>query len=407
VAGALFKNPDFVCFWLGQGASALGDAFAFVAMPLLVLDLTGSVAHMGNVTALACAAHITMSLVAGVIVDRVDRRVLMIATDLLRMLLFAALPIAFFARGAGVWIVYAVAGLGAALGNLFLVAHTAATKSIVRPDELARANSRIQATQALAFAVGPMAAGVVCARFGAAWAIAVDAVSFGVSAASLATVRFGRAQGASMGAAAPAGGVRDLATGLRFLSAQPVLRGTIALQVFVGFLACAGMNAAVVDLFVFRLRHDLGASDRAVGITLGGAALGALAGALLSPRVRRRFHSGACLLSGTSMQAIGLGVAGLVEGPYAVLLGAMLWAMGLTVRAVVNISLRQELTPDALLGRVMAAATTVVFGAATVGAVVVTRAAAALGAGPTLAVTGATLGLVVLVATTRPIARAA
>jgi MFS family permease len=386
----------------------VGDAFAFVALPLLVLEVGGTVTAMGNVTAVACATQIAMSLVAGIVVDRVDRRTLMILTDVARLALYAALPVAAHFGAASLGLVYVVAGLGAALGNLFIVAHVTAVKNIVSKEDLAGANSRLQATQALAFAVGPVLAGAVCARFGAPMAIAVDAASFGVSAASLVFVRLRSAPEpeVAMGARRPAsGGAADLFTGLRYLAKEPVLRALMSLQVFVGALACAGLSAAVIDLFVFRLRHDLGQSSTVVGMCLGGAALGALGGAILSPRVRRRFHSAGCILGGTGLQAVGLTAAGLLPGTFAILLGATCWATGLTVRAVVNVSLRQERTPDALLGRVMAAATTLVIAAATFGAVLVTRLAALLGADHALALTGAALGVVVLAGTLTPLAK--
>jgi MFS family permease len=397
--GRARRSPalDFFHFWWGQAASNVGDAFALVAMPLLVLDVTGSVAQMGNVTAVACGAHLAMSLVAGIVVDRVDRRRLMIATDLGRMVLYAALPVASWLRASSLALVYVVAALASALGNLFLVAQVAAVASIVDRDRLARANSRLQATQALMFAIGPVLAGVVCARYGTTAALAVDAATFAVSAFSLSLVRFRAVSAiAGDGARPRAGrGGSDLLTGLRFLFDQPVLRAIMVLQVFVSLLASAGMSGAMVDLFVFRLRHDLGASGRVVGLCMGGAAIGALCGALASPRLRARSSSGACILGGTGLQAIGLGVSGFVSSAGATMAGLGLWSAGLTLRAVVNVSLRQELTPDALLGRVMASATTVVFGAGAIGAVLVTHAAARWGSSDTLSFMGAGLGAIV------------
>jgi hypothetical protein len=98
--------------------------------------------------------------------------------------------------------------------------------------------------------------------------------------------------------------------------------------------------------------------------------------------------------------------AGLLPGAAAILIGATVWSTGLTLRAVVNVSVRQELTPDDLLGRVMAASTTVVFGSATVGAVVVTHGAARFGASHTLVLIGGALAGVVGVGWTTPLARA-
>lgn len=117
-------------------------------MPLLVLDVTGSVTQMGYVTAGACAGQIAMSLVPGVILDRAHRRSLMIASDVGRMLLYASLPLVWWLGAPTLWLIYVVAVLAAALGNLFLVGYVAGIANIVPRDQLARANSRLQATQA-------------------------------------------------------------------------------------------------------------------------------------------------------------------------------------------------------------------------------------------------------------------
>jgi hypothetical protein len=122
--------------------------------------------------------------------------------------------------------------------------------------------------------------------------------------------------------------------------------------------------------------------------------------------MRARFGAGRCILGGTGVQAIGLGCAGLLPGAAAIFFGGAGWAMGLTLRSVINVSVRQELTPDALLGRVMAASSTVVFGSTALGALAVTRVAAQIGASHTLSIIGGALAAVVAVGWTTPLARA-
>jgi MFS family permease len=348
-----------------------------------------------------------MSLVAGVIVDRAHRRSLMIASDVGRMLLYASLPLVWWLGAPTLWLIYVVAVLAAALWNLFLVGYVAGIANIVPRDKLARANSRLQATQALTYAIGPMLAGTICSRFGPAVAIALDAATFGVSAASLAVVRFRQERAERSDDTHGGGALVEVLVGLRFLARQPVLRAMTAIMVAVGLLASAGLSAAVVDLVVFHLRADLSQSSRVVGFCLGLAALGALCGALAAPTLRRRFGFGACFLGGTALQALGLGLGGALVGVGATIAGATLWAGGLTLRAVVAISARQELTPDSLIGRTTAASWTLIFGAATLGAVAVTQAAARLGAAHALALTGAALGTVVAIGAATPVSRKA
>lgn len=394
------RDNNFRLLWLGQAVSTTGDSFALVAMPLLILDVTGSVTQMGYVTALACAGQIGMSLVSGIIVDRMHRRRLMIASDLVRMGLYGALPLAWWLGAPRLWLIYVVAGLGSAFGNLFSVGYVAGVANVVEKEDLARANSRLQATQALTYSIGPLLAGFACSHFGPAAALLFDAASFGVSALSLAAVRFRNERAQRVAGTPVKSAARELVAGLSFLSQQPVLRAMTAIMIAVGLLASAGLSAAVIDLFVFHLRQDLEKSSRVVGFCLGVSAVGALVGAIASPRLKTRFGFAACFLGGTALQAFGLVVAGALGNMGATIAGALCWAAGLTMRAVPAISVRQELTPDSLLGRVTAASWTLTFGAATLGSVLVTHLAAALGASHALAITGVALALVVSVGST-------
>ncbi|HNN95925.1 MAG TPA: MFS transporter [Pseudomonadota bacterium] len=388
----LSQNRDFRRFWYGQTLSNLGDSFAMLALPLLVLEATGSVTQMGIVTALTALAQIAMSLFSGLLLDRLHRRRLMIGTDLLRMALYLALPILWRLGAYRLPLLYFVTATGAALGNLFSVGQVAAVANLVPRAQVTQANSRLQATSALSYVIGPLIAGAVCARFGTAVALWVDAASFAVSAASLALVRFGpegdRPQARERG---------DLLSGYRFTLADPLLRRMIVFMAAVSLLASAGVGAAVIDLLVFHLRSDLGQGSQVVGFCLGLSALGALLGALLSPRLRRRAGFGACFFGGTALQAAGLFLCGVVPVELGTILGGALWSAGLTTRAVAGISLRQERAPDHLLGRVIATAWTTSFAASSAGALIVTQLAAALGTPRALSGLGLALGAVALV----------
>jgi len=368
-----------------------------------VLELSGSVAKMGVVTAIASAGQIVAGLFSGTVVDRLDRRRLMIGCDLARLVLYLAPAVAAAAGWLGLPLVYAVTALGSTVGSVFMVAHTSAIPDLVDAGDQRKANSRLQASQAQAYVIGPMLAGAAATRLGPAAALTVDALSFGVSAASLAAARF-RTQGGHE--ARPWRGLTDLQAGVQFLWRHHFLRASLAILFGIALLSSAGLSAAVIDLLIFRLRHDMSASARAVGLCLGLAATGALLGALLAPRLHDRLGFGACLFGGTGLQAAGLVVAGLLRVPAAVGAGATMWAAGLTVRSVAQQSVRQALTPTALMGRTMAATWTVVFAAATVGALASTRLAARIGAAPALCVLGGGLALLVTAGAFTPAAAA-
>ncbi len=207
------------------------------------------------------------------------------------------------------------------------------------------------------------------------------------------------AQGETHGASPLA----DLAIGVRFLLKDAILRSLAVFQIGVALLGSVGLSAAVIDLFVFRLRSDLGASSQTVGMAIGMGSVGAVIGALTSPRVQRRVGVSVCVLGGTGVQAVGLMCAGSTAHVAVIVTGLAMWAAGLTLRGVAANSLRQTITPDALLGRVSAAAWTVASAAATVGALIVTSLAAHTGAARAFVMIGAALGLVTLRAFRSPL----
>jgi Na+/melibiose symporter-like transporter len=387
------ERRRFLVYWAGQSVSAMGDAFALVAMPLLVLESTGSVSKMGLVSAIGVFAQVVASLFAGALVDTVDRRRLMIACDVGRALIYAGVPVLWVWHGPSLVVLAAAAFVGGALGNIFSVAYVAAVPSLVSGDRLNEANAKLQGAQALAYVLGPIAAGVVAAETGAAWALGLDALSCLVSVASLWGIRFSSSH--QSGPRTPSGSLRF--AGPRFVWGHPLLRTLLLLMIALGLTGNIGLGAGVTDLFVYRLKHDLGLGDHTVGLCLGIAAVGAVLGAVLSPTLRRRWGFGPCFLGGTLVQSAGLLLIGLVPRPSATAAGALLWSGGMLLRAVPSTSLRQTLTPPPLLGRVMSTFWALTFGASAIGTTMVTRRAALAGASPTFIAIGLAVGAVAVV----------
>jgi hypothetical protein len=376
-------------------------------MPLLVFDATHSVVAMGRVTAVAVGGQLATAFVSGAITDRVHRRYLMIACDLARAALFAALPVLFAFGVRSLGLIYAVAALAAVASNLFFVAYMAAVANLVEPEEVAPANGRLQATQALTYVAGSALAGIVCDRYGATVALGINAASFLVSAGSLARIRFRRDR-AEQGEQGKSGGaLAGLASGLAFLWRERVLRALALFQAGVALAGSIGLGAAVIDLLVYRLKSDLHQGSSVVGATLACSAVGAVFGAIGAARARRAVAFGASTVAGTGLQGFGLVLAGIGSSTAAVALGGVFWAMGLTFRSVAAVSLRQTLTPDGLLGRVVAAGWVMVFSASALGALCVTHLAAAIGTASALMELGGFLVLISAFAALSPLARGA
>ena len=397
---SLTADRNFRSFWIGQTASNLGDAFGFVAMPLLVFESTKSVVAMGTVTALTGGGQLVGATFSGVVVDRVNRRRLMMACDFARMILYAALPIAASLGSASMGVICVVTAIAAVTSNLFSVAYMAAIPNLVDAKDVASANGRLQATQALTFVVGSALAGGVCNRFGPAWALGLDALSFAFSAFNLSRIVF-----RSEDAKRHAGGLSDLWSGLFFLARHRVLRSLAIFQTGVALLGSIGVGAAVIDLIVYRLKTDFHASGALVGAVLAMASVGAVLGAVTASRMQKKLSLGAIAVTGTAIQACGMLIAGFGASAFAMTLGGLLWSGGLTFRSVGATSLRQTATPDALLGRVVAAGWVLIFSAGACGAILVTHVAASIGAARASTCIGIGLAVLCVLASRSPLVR--
>ena len=362
------RNRDFGIFWVALTLSVLGDSFALIALPLLVLEATGSVSRMGLLTAAGGVALVVAGVFAGVVVDRLDRRKLLIACDLVRMVLYGLVPLVWLA-GPRIWVLYAVLPLCEAVGMVFSVAYVTVVRGLVDGERITEANGRLNATAAAAGVVGPVGAGVVAAWAGPAAAVAVDAVSFGVSALCLSLVRF-RQDTPPEPAADRQGLWRDLLAGASFLRRHPVLRFLTLLLGLFSFLEL-GLN----DLIIYHLKHDLGQGDGTVGTVLAVGALGTIAGALLVARVRRGLGFGPTWISAVAVCGCALGGIGLAGDVPSVALLTAAFLGSVSIAGTCSMSLRQEVTPEHLLGRVTSAFWTIHYSAAPIGAAVVTWAA--------------------------------
>ncbi|KND32980.1 MFS transporter [Streptomyces acidiscabies] len=396
-AQPLWKQRDFAAFWLAQTLSVLGDSFALIALPLLVLEATGSIASMGLLTAAGGAALVLSAVFAGAIVDRVDRRKLLIACDLARMTLYGVIPLVWLA-GPQVWLLYAVLPVCEAIGMFFAVGYVTVVRGLVGTARLTEANGRLNATAAAAGVLGPLGAGAVAAWTGPAAAVGVDAASFGVSAACLMAVRIRKLPREDV---QHPGIWRDLKTGVAFLYGHPVLRSITVLLFLFSFL-----TLGLVDLLIYHLKHDLGQNDGTVGAVMGVGALGTVTGSLLVARLRRRLGFGPVWTA--SVAVSGLAVVGLGRAdsvPQVAVLAAAFLA-SVAVGGICSMSLRQEVTPEHLLGRVTSAFWTLQYSAAPIGAAVLTWTAEHHGTTRAAAVAGGCCLLIAGAALFTPIRRA-
>jgi MFS family permease len=366
---SLWRHREFVKFWAGSAISDVGSQVTALAVPLIAaLTLDATPWQMGLLSAAGGAPILLVGLFAGVWVDRVRRRPVMIATDLGRAVLLLIVPLAAVVGALRIELLYAVLLLTGALTVLFDVANMSLLPSLVTPDRIIEGNTKLQSTTAAAQVVGPGVGGLLVSIMTAPFALLVDALSFLVSAAFIARARVPEAAPDTRGTRA--GVASEIAEGVRVVVDERVLRalaGASATTILFG-----RMFMAVYVLYMTRV---LGWNAMGVGLVFATGGVGSLAGSVVAERLARRFGPGPTMIGAQ----VAFGLIGMMV-PLAVLVPS--WALSMIVASefgqwmailvywVNAISVRQAITPDRVLGRVNATMRFLAGGANPIGAVI-------------------------------------
>ena len=356
-------SGDFGLLWLGQTISNLGSSFTLFALPLLVFKLTGSPLNLGVATATEFVPYLLFGLVIGAWVDRVDRKRLMIATDLGRAAVIAVIPLLDATGQLSVWWVYAVAFCHATLQIAFDAGQFAAIPSLVASgDDLVTANGRVQASYSAAQVAGPLLAGLLISVMPVQDVLLFDAGSFLVSAATLLLI------GTSFNAPRPDGEQRrairhEVVEGLRYVLGHPVLRNISAMMALVNLV-----SATTYAQLVLFAKRQLQASDAQVAVLYAAGSAGIVLLSLLAGPLRRRLSfSRAALGALVADGLLTLALAGVHRYWLAVPLWAAISGLGLFFN-INTISLRQQIVPNHLLGRIISIAGVLAWSAIPLGA---------------------------------------
>jgi DHA3 family macrolide efflux protein-like MFS transporter len=287
----LFRNRSFMALWLGQTISFIGDYFYWLAIPIMVERLTGSALQVGMSIMASALPVLLLGPVAGVFVDRWDRKRTMIAADLLRALL--VLACLWVKSPDQVWIYYVIAFAMSCISRFFFPARGAVLPLIVRePGDLLAANGLMQIVETVGLLAGPALAGFTIGLWGSGAAFVVDSASFLVSAAAIVVLSVPRT---TAGRQATRGSLRAVWNEMR--EGGTALFGS---RTMVGVLLCLsvvqlGLGAVNVVWVPYMQRtfglgaEGLGAVDTAQGI---GMALGGLLLGMVVARLSRRSMAG-------------------------------------------------------------------------------------------------------------------
>lgn len=356
------RSRDFWVFFTGQTLSNLGTSFTLFALPLLVYNLTGSALNLGLTTVSEFLPYLLFGLVIGAWVDRVNRKRLMLLTDFSRALVIGSIPVAALLGILTVWWIYAVGFLASTLAIIFNSGEFAAIPSLVaNQDDLVTANGRIQASYSGGQVLGPLLAGALVALFPVPAFMAFDALSFLISALSLALIR--TSFNAADGPVERKHILRDVLEGLRYVLRHPVLRNISMMMALVNFVATTTGTQLV--LFA-KVRLD--ASNAQVAWLYAAGSIGVVVLSLLAGPLRKRWSFSQVALGALMLSGI-LTVAFALQHNYWIALP--LWGLegGLGILFNINTgSLRQAIVPNEMLGRVISIAGVLAWSAIPLGA---------------------------------------
>lgn len=338
-------NSDFWKYWTGQTISNLGSSITLFALPLLVYKLTGSALNLGITTAAEFLPYLLFGLILGAWTDRVDRKRMMIGTDIARALIIASIPLLYAFGSLVVWWIYVVGFIHATLTICFEAGQFAAIPSLVNQDDLVTANGRIQASYSGASILGPLLAGVLVTQVPLATLMLIDAFSFLLSSFSLLLIKKRFNTGEKR---APTSIRSDVVEGLRYVLSHPVLRNISIMMAMVNFV---GTTAYAQLIYFAKVR--LQASDFQASLLYSAGSLGVVILALAAGPLRKRLSFSTVALGALMLEGILTVVFSLMHLYWA---AVVLWTLigGLGILFNINTgSLRQAIVPNHMLGRVI------------------------------------------------------
>ncbi len=343
---SVFANRRFVEVWAGSSISLVGDQCYFVALPWLIIQLTGSSITLGAIMMAAAIPRAALMLMGGVTIDRFSARNVLLATALARGVIVAVVAGLTTAGLIATWHLYGLALLFGTADAFSLPAGSALMPSVVQPSDLQQANAVFQGSMQVTTMAVPAPAGWVIKRFGVASALWADALSFLAVIAAL--VRLPAARTAATPTARAAGMIGSIKDGFQYVLADVGLRN---MMLMIGVLNLCTTGPFGVGLpWLAKIRFG---SAAAYGSFLSAYGAGAVAGMALAGTMKKFHHRGIVLLIIAVALGAGLPLIGVI--PHFVIVCVTMAAIGASggFASIVMTAWMQERVAAAYLGRVM------------------------------------------------------
>jgi MFS family permease len=395
--GGLWRHGDFLKLWAGETISMFGSTIDDIAFPLVaILVLDASVFEVAAMGTILFLPFILFTLPAGVWVDRLPRRPVLIIGDFGRAALYATVPIAYVADVLTLWQLYAVGFLVGVFQVFFDVAYMSYLPSLVARDQIIEGNSKLQVSQSASQISGPGLGGLLVEALTAPYAVLVDALSFVASGLFILGIKTKEERPEPATSGEPKASFwAEAKEGLGFVLGDPNLRAQAGCTATSNLFFSLGF--AVFLVFAVR---ELGLSPGLIGVVFSVGAAGSLVAALTAMRVSRRFGIGpttiaVILLQGPAVVAMAFAPAG--NEALAVLVPAQL-VLGYTLVTynIVQVSYRQAICPARLQGRMNSAMRFIVWGTIPLGTLAGGALASAVGLREAIVIGGIGSGLAFL-----------
>lgn len=353
LANGLWNNGDFVKLWIGHTISNFGSGITSLALPLTaILVLSATPAQMGLLSALGGISVVIFGLFAGVWVDRLHRRPILIIADTGRAVLLGSIPLAALLGVLHLEQVYAVAALTGILSVFFNVADESFLPSLIPQEQLVEANSKLGMSDALAEISGPALAGPLIQLVGAPFAIVFDALSFLPSALSIGLIHTPEPQPSPVKQRQSAW--RESIEGLRMIRENALLRALAISAALFNFF-----GNFIGTLYVLYIVREVHAAPLVIGFLVATGGVSALIGTIIARRVIQRIGPGMAIGGMLSLYGLTGVLIPLAHDPLGLAVallftGQLFGDASVAIYLIAEVSLRQAIIPNAFLGRVNA-----------------------------------------------------
>lgn len=372
----LWRNRDFLLLMSGQAVSSIGSQVSLLAFPLLILALTHSPAQAGIITGLRGLAFALVCLPAGALVDRLDRKRVMILCDVGRAIALGSVPLAFVLGRVTLGQLYAVSVVEGTLFAFFNLAEIACLPRVVPKEQLPAATAQDQVLYATSGLIGPALSGALYS-IASTLPFLADAVSYAVSVFSLLFIKT-EFQGERN--AEPKKLWVEVLEGMKWLWHQRLLR-FIALLTFGLTTPCVGYA-----LILIVLAQHMHASTFTIGLIFAAGGAGSIIGAILVIPIQKRFSFGQAIIGASWIWALTWLLFAIAPNPWVLGLANTLSFIIVPVYTVVQYSYRIALIPDQLQGRVNSVYRLIAFGSQPLGLILTGVLLQSIGAVPTVLV---------------------